>query len=137
MGRIKSQDIVTHTPQNINCRRMNLELGHPQRSVVASLGNGRLGNQMSNFASCYALFKDYNMYHYLNSMQLGLLEKEFILPELEDTDDASYYFWDEECIKGKSLPWKGISDQQLARSRNELEKYKNGTYVKLGPYTTD
>ena len=30
-----------------------------------------------------------------------------------------------------------ISDQQLARSRNELEKYKNGTYVKLGPYTTD
>ena len=74
---------------------MNSELNHPQRSIVASFGGGRLGNQMSNFASCYAIFKEFNMYHYLNSMQLELLEKVFVLPKLEDTDDASYYFWDE------------------------------------------
>ena len=94
---------------------MNLELGHPQRSVVASLGNGRLGNQMSNFASCYALFKEYNMYHYLNSMQLGLLKKVFILPELEDTDDASYYFWDEGQFIANSSANQGCIFLQITK----------------------
>ena len=69
-------------------------LNHPQRSIVASLGNGRLGNQMANFASCYAIMKEYGMYPYLNSMQLKLLENVFVMPELVDKDDASYYLWD-------------------------------------------
>ena len=69
-------------------------LNHPQRSIVASLGNGRLGNQMANFASCYAIMKEYGMYHYLDSMQLKLLKNVFVMPELVDKDDASYYLWD-------------------------------------------
>ena len=85
---------TTTLPQNLSCLRMNLDLTHPQRSVVASLGNGRLGNQLSNFASCFAISKEYGMYHYLNTMQLGLIEKVFDLPKLEDTDNASYYLWD-------------------------------------------
>ena len=73
---------------------MNLWLNHPQRSIVASLGNGRLGNQMSNFASCYALMREYGMYHYLDAEQLKLLENVFVLPEIVDDDNASYYLWD-------------------------------------------
>ena len=73
---------------------MNLDLSHPQRSIVASLGNGRLGNQMSNFASCYALMKEYGMYHYLDGEYLKLLEKVFVMPEVVDDDNASYYLWD-------------------------------------------
>ena len=58
---------------------------------------GRLGNQMSNFASCYAIMKEYGMYPYLDSEQLKLLENVFVMPEIVDDDDASYYLWD----KGK------------------------------------
>ena len=73
---------------------MNLELNHPQRSIVASLGNGRLGNQMSNFASCYAIMREYGMYPYLDAEQLKSLKNVFAMPELVDDDDASYYLWD-------------------------------------------
>jgi hypothetical protein len=82
-------------PEKLNCKRMNLHLADPQRSVVASLGNGRLGNQMGNFASCYAVMRDYRMYPYLNTMQLKLLENVFVLPELVESDDAPYYMWEE------------------------------------------
>ena len=47
---------ITSLPRNSSCDRMNLKLAHPQRSIVASLGNGRLGNQLSNFASCFAIW---------------------------------------------------------------------------------
>ena len=81
--------------EKLNCKRMNLQMTDQQRSVVASLGNGRLGNQMGNFASCYAVLKDYGMYPYLNTMQLKLLENVFVLPELVESDNASYYIWEE------------------------------------------
>ena len=80
-----------------NCDRMNLKLHHPQRSIVASLGNGRLGNQMSNFASCYAVMREYGMYPYLNPSQLHALQKVFILPRLSNKENQSYYLWE----KGK------------------------------------
>ena len=73
---------------------MNLELNRPQRSIVASLGNGRLGNQMSNFASCYAIMREYGMYPYLDPEQLKLLENVFAMPKIVDGDDAPYYLWD-------------------------------------------
>ena len=90
---------IASLPQNVSCLRMNLNLTHPQTSIVASLGNGRLGNQLSNFASCFAIWKEYGMYPYLDSMQLGLIEKVFDLPKLEDTNNASYHLWN----KGKYI----------------------------------
>ena len=80
--------------RNINCQRINLKLSSPQRSIVASLGNGRLGNQLSNFASCYAISKEYVMYHYLNSMQLEILQNVFDLPKWNNVENGSYYLWD-------------------------------------------
>ena len=88
-----SATTILSETENINCNRMNLKLANPQRSIVASFGNGRLGNQMSNFASCYAIMKEYGMYHYLNSMQLKLLQNVFLLSTLSDTDNASYHLW--------------------------------------------
>ena len=74
---------------------MKLELARPQKSVVASLHcNGRLGNQMTAFAACFALFKEYGMYHYVTAMQLNLLKNVFDMPILVNSDDASYYLWD-------------------------------------------
>ena len=74
---------------------MNLKLDDPQRSIVASLGNGRLGNQMATFAGCYAVMKEYGMYPYLDTMQRELLEAVFVLPELVESDNASYYMWEQ------------------------------------------
>ena len=85
---------IVQKRQSTNCKRMNLELNHPQRSIVASLGNGRLGNQMSNFASCYEIMREYGLYPYLDPEQLKLLENVFAMPKIVDDDDASYYLWD-------------------------------------------
>ena len=73
---------------------MNLKLYHPQKSIVASFGDGRLGNQLSNFASGYAIMKEYGMYPYLGSNQLKSLRKVFFLPELSNRDDASFFLWE-------------------------------------------
>ena len=92
----ESQKPNLNESRSINCRRMMLDLTHPQRSVVASLGNGRLGNQLSNFATCYAIQKEYKMYHYLNTFQLELLTNVFDFSKVPiDADDSSYYLWDE------------------------------------------
>ena len=92
---------TTSALENINCKRMNLKLADPQRSIVASFGNGRLGNQMANFASCYAVMKDYELYHYLMPTQLKILQKVFLLPELKGGNNSSYYVWD----KGKYISY--------------------------------
>ena len=97
----RKNQILKHNPSsrpiNSDCNRMNLQLHHHQRSIVASLGNGRLGNQMSNFASCYAVMREYGMYPYLNPSQLHALQKVFILPRLSKKGNQSYYLWE----KGK------------------------------------
>ena len=78
---------------------------------MGSFGQGRLGNQLSNFASCYALMKDYGMYHYLNSFQLRILQNVFVLQDSQGSNNSSYYIWDE----GKYLTW----------AYNELSGMKN------------
>ena len=90
---------------SVSCRRINLSLTHPQLSIVASLGNGRLGNQLSNFASCYAIWKEYGMHHYLNFMQLNIIQKVFELPKFEEEDNnAPYYIWDPgKCLEKFSI----------------------------------
>ena len=92
---LEDSSLTTSYPETLNCKRMNLKLHDQQRSIVASLGNGRLGNQMANFASCYAVMKEYGFYPYLNRMQLETLETVFVLPELVELDNASYYLWEE------------------------------------------
>ena len=92
----ESQNPNSNESRSINCRRMMLDLTHPQRSVVASFGDGRLGNQLSNFATCYAIQKEYKMYHYLNTFQLELLTNVFDFSNVPiDADKSSYYLWDE------------------------------------------
>ena len=92
----ESQKPNSNESRSINCRRMMLDLTHPQRSVVASFGDGRLGNQLSNFATCYAIQKEYKMYHYLNTFQLELLTNVFDFSNVPiDADRSSYYLWDE------------------------------------------
>ena len=93
-NRITGQNSSFSKQHDSNCDRMMLKLHHPQKSIVASMGNGRLGNQMSNFASTYAIMKEYGMYPYLNSNQLNALKKVFLLPEPSNSDEALYFLWE-------------------------------------------
>ena len=43
------------------CQRMNLNTNILQPSISASFGNGRLANQLCNFASGYAIWRQYGI----------------------------------------------------------------------------
>ena len=54
----------------------------------------RLGNQLSNFASGYAIWRDFGILSYMDPEQLHIIGKAFKLPKYEEDDDnASYYTW--------------------------------------------
>ena len=63
------------------CKRMMVSKNSSQSSVLANFGNGRLGNQMCNFASQYALHKEYEVLSYFSKSSLNILKDAFQLPK--------------------------------------------------------
>ena len=54
----------------------------------------RLGNQLSNFASGYAIWRDFGILNYMDPEQLRIIGKVFKLPAHDETEnDACYYTW--------------------------------------------
>ena len=63
-------------------------------SAIQQKSQTRLGNQLSNFASGYAIWRDFGILNYIDPEQLQIIGKVFKLPHYEDEeDDASYYTW--------------------------------------------
>ena len=63
-------------------------------SAIQEPQQSRLGNQLSNFASGYALWRDFGILNYMDPEQLKIIGKVFKLPTYEENDDnASYYVW--------------------------------------------
>ena len=61
---------------------------------------GRLGNKLSNFASGYAIWRDFGILNYMDPEQLRIIGEVFQLPTYNAKDDnASYYVW----MKGVNL----------------------------------
>ena len=76
------------------CKRMDLNEDVRKPSIAASFGDGRTANQLCNFASGYALWKQYGILNFLDEHQYELLSKTFDLPKLdEESDNSSYYIW--------------------------------------------
>ena len=64
------------------------------QSVATTFGNGRLGNQLSTFASIYAVWREFGIYNFISPEQLDKLTEVFDLPEnKEDSDDWPYFVW--------------------------------------------
>ena len=85
---------LIHLRNAKTCKRMRLELGANQRSILASFGKGRLGNKLSSFASCYAIAKDFGVYNYISENQYIMLRRVFNFPSLkDDREDSPYYVW--------------------------------------------
>ena len=75
---------------------MDLNVNYSKPSIVVSFGHGRTANQLCDFASGYALWREYGILNFLDRKQIDILESTFVLPELnEENDNASYYLWRE------------------------------------------
>ena len=96
----KSRPIVIRQIQSKICSRMDLNVDIQKPSIAASFGDGRTANQLCNFASGYALWREFGILNYLDENQLNLLGTTFELPQLnEESDTSSYYLW----RKGKNF----------------------------------
>ena len=65
-------------PTHENQNKLNIK-SISDISNVASFGNGRLGNQMCNFASQYSLFREFGMPSYLTEYSFDLLKNTFFI----------------------------------------------------------
>ena len=91
----KSTDINTSLRSNM-CKRMNLNVAAVKPSIIASFGEGRTANQLCEFATGYALWREYGILNYLEKTQLLTLQQTFQLPESNEEDyNSSYYVWRE------------------------------------------
>ena len=85
-----------HLTESKSCERMDLMVNYTKPSIVSSFGRGRTANQLTYFASGYAIWRQYGILNFLDKFQLDVLEKTFVLPEShQDSDIASYYLWRE------------------------------------------
>ena len=63
-------------------------------SAIQQQHQTRLGNQLSNFASGYAIWRDFGILNYLDPEQLHIIGKAFKLPTYDEKDNnATYYKW--------------------------------------------
>ena len=106
-------------------------------SKVACFGNGRLGNQLCNFASQYALFKEFGMTSYTSEYSNGLLLNTFLLSNSSSRyNEFSFLVKDNEDVS--RLSWVHISNDILTYNRSEfLSVYKYSWFIKLEPYVCD
>ena len=83
------------------CSRMNLSL-EPPRSVAVTFNSGRLGNQLSSFASLYSVWKEFNILNFISVGQWSKMDEVFDMPihgNAIDGNDWPYFIWN----NGKNL----------------------------------
>ena len=82
--------------KSIECIRMNLETDMMKPSIAASFGGGRTANQLCEFASGYALWRQFGILNYIDVTQYEKLTKTFDLPVVNGNNNSStYYIWNE------------------------------------------
>ena len=82
----------------IACQRISDVAKNNNPSIVVSAiqqeHQTRLGNQLGNFASGYAIWRDFGILNYMDPEQLHIIGNVFELPKYEETDnDACYHTW--------------------------------------------
>jgi hypothetical protein len=72
---------------------------HHRHSVATTFNPGRLGNQLSSFASLYSVWREFKIDNYISKKQWVMLDSIFDLPtrknnELErESDGWPYFIW--------------------------------------------
>ena len=68
------------------CIRMNLNTESKKSSIAVSFGGGRTANQLCEFATGYALWRQFGILNYIDNVQYEKLKRTFDLPKLKETD---------------------------------------------------
>ena len=120
------------------CKQMQLSKKSSQKSIILNFGDGRLGNQMCNFASQYALHKEFGVKSYFKNVSHSILSDTFDMPSPRKRN-SSFQLWDTECVDPHDLKWAFISNIQLIQQeRTRIFTYlKFSHYVRLETYVCD
>ena len=81
---------------NTVCNSLNLSI--PLHSVAATFNPGRLGNQISSFASLYSVWREFKVRNFINMKQYKMLSDIFDLPirkEASENVEWPYYIWND------------------------------------------
>ena len=107
-------------------------------STSACFGIGRLGNQMCNFASQFALYKEFGINGYLSSFASSILNQIFQMkPQNKyDTKDPFKVVNVNDLDRNK-LSWVYIYPDHLIHNRTIINRYKSSWFIKLRPETCD
>ena len=126
-------------PTSEQCKNMKFLSQEIHLSVLASFGDGRLGNQMCNFATTHALSEEYGLRSYLSAYSYRILEQTFNLPKPNQRDSV-FDIWNATCVNPWNLDWKHITNLQLAHSQKReyiFNKLQYSNYIRLESYVCD
>ena len=109
----------------------------PDNSYAASFGNGRLGNQICNLASLYAIYKDFHVPCYISQYSYRLMSSTFLL-DTYNGNDSGEFINVRDTRNVSVLGWVYISNSDLMQRRNEvISPYKHSWNIKIEPYVCD
>ena len=116
------------------CKRLQLsENNDRQPSILYSIAKGRIGNQMCNFATQYALNKEFGILNYFKYKNLKDLMDTFDLPE-SNYANSTYHVWNHLCADPKNIEkdgrWIFVNHTTLTDSNLRKTMFKELRYSK-------
>ena len=121
-----------------DCSSMTFLSQETYFSVLASFGNGRLGNQMCNFASQYALSEEYGLSSYFSPYSYKTLVETFDLPK-SNQRHSIFQIWNTTCADPWNFDWKHIRNLLLFSRKREyiFNALQYSNYIRLESYVCD
>ena len=110
------QSLEVTSVDKLSKEKESKHFGNP--SYAASFGNGRLGNQICNLASLYAIYKEFNIPCYVSQYSYRTMRSAFALNEGSGNDSRKFMNIIDSG-KVSSLSWVYISNYDLMLRRNE------------------
>ena len=106
-------------------------------SIAASFGNGRLGNQICNLASLYAIYKEFRIPCYVSKYSYRMLSSAFSLNGYNDSE-SNEFINVSNVLNLNGLSWVHITNLDLMQRRYEvISPYRYSWNLKIEPYVCD
>ena len=129
-------------PKTTDCDRKHSLTGHAKyfkNSTSASFGIGRIGNQMCNVASQFALFQDFGIDSFISNYTYTILRNTFRLEQTTSIGNKAFYkrITPKDLNRNK-LSWIYISNEDMNYRRSYVFKpYSYSWFFKLEPDVCD
>ena len=129
-------------PKATEIDRKDLMTAHDEWSrfsISASFGIGRLGNQMCNVASQFALYQDFGIVSFISNYSYTVLSNTFLFEQSPATGDKTFYKRiTPKNIDRNKLSWIYISNEDMIYRRSYIfKRYRYSWFFKLEPNVCD